>query len=329
MRYIIRLEVEAKMTEKAKLDLKKLFEESRYNEIVELLKDSKDPADIYARILACTYLGDDKRAIEIYDQDRDVLEKASLVQAGKVILAILLRLGNVGRARKEVEHFKEAPYVDQATEEWIDSLDGYIDEYLFKKSDYAKALTVSEIRNKLASSSLDDIVYAISLSQNSDYRGIDFLKLYEESLKARLNYDLAYAIIFEQLVLVGYDSELIFNFRGKKMFLNPKNLTSKERKAERLIYKAINEIKSAEKNVSVAGLAIQYMSNIFFFLIPDYLVEKDLASLEAASLIASSDEFKVDFHDDELFKSLQYDQNKVDDYLDLLYEFVLERNNVA
>ena len=98
-------------------DLKRLYEENKFNEILELESQIKEPQDLFLLISSCLSVGDGKKAMEILLHHRDALWDHNPVLTMKADLETRAILGQFDEAYKDMDYFQNKPYVSQEVEE--------------------------------------------------------------------------------------------------------------------------------------------------------------------------------------------------------------------
>ena len=119
-------------------ELEQLFNEGKYEDIVKVVKDSKEPFDLFFYISAEMGLLHIDEALHIVEENKKILEKDYLPFLIDVHTTLLSLKNDIVGLVMAKDYYKELPYHSQEVEEKIAHFDEVIEEEM---NDRIKAIT--------------------------------------------------------------------------------------------------------------------------------------------------------------------------------------------
>ena len=242
--------------------LKSLMDKKQYDLVIKLTENSTDRMHLFYRISAFLAMGKPLESLAIIENNREELEK-DLSILMKIHIEILCLLCMFDDAYKELERYKNLPYVSQQVEELLASLPIYIREEE-RKAFSSKEMEDEQVKVLLHSQDVDDAIVGLDIVRERD------IKNFLDDLKwAMVEHPSQSIRSFSLFVLVQkeFDGVVKFNHNGKIIEVNPKELTPP------FVGEPFNTIVkrlSIEFNdPSLGENAIQILSTHIMFIYPD------------------------------------------------------------
>ena len=260
--------------------LKSLMDKKQYDLVIKLTENSVDITYLFYRISAFLALGKPLESLAVIENNRDILEKDLSILI-KIHIEILCLLSRFDEAYKELERYKNLPYVSQQVEELLADLPQYIrDEE--RKAFSNKEMDDEQVRKLLRSKQLNDAIIALDIIRERD------INKYLEDLKwAMVNHQTQSIRSFSLFVLVQKKINGNFKFKhiDKVIDVNPSLLTPP------FVGEPFNTIVkrlSVEfKDPSVSENAIQILSTHIMFIYPEDIPYSEDEIVEALYQIST------------------------------------------
>ncbi len=261
-----------------------LFEEGKYEEVLELTKDSTLPKDIFIRISTYIEMGKREEALKTLLNNREALFKARPLMTMRADFELRFALNEFDEAYEDLDYFSNLPYVNQEVEEELRAAPKRIraeeKAYLLQGADHKKDLSVL-LKNK------DPYAVLGALSQIGN-KGI---KGHEEEIKdilaGTMHHDVK-AFALEVLVALGYSENVCFIDEGKARMIMPSELISP---FEEENYKSIREMLGCQRDTSLAETAIHILDEIALASYPDFPFKEGCPPFEMDALLALGQEY--------------------------------------
>ncbi len=261
-----------------------LFEKGKYEEVLELTKDSVLPKDIFIRISAYIETGKREEALKTLLKSREALFKARPIMTMRADFELRFALNQFDEAYEDLEYFSNLPYVSQEVEEELRASRKRIraeeKAYLLQGADHKKDLSVL-----LKSNDPYAVLGALSQIGNKGIKG------HEEEIKdilaGTMHHDVK-AFALEVLVALGYPENVCFIDDGKARMIRPSGLISP---FEEENYKSIRKMLGIQRNTSLAEIAIRILDEIALASYPDFPFKEGCPPFEMDALLALGEEY--------------------------------------
>lgn|SRR5574344_134243 len=296
--------------------IKDYFQKGDFVNVIKETSSSNDAEDLLFRILSFEALYKYDDALAEYYKNRSLVENWDLISSCKALVFLLVYFKKDNELTLEIEHFRDFPYINQETEEFMKNLDNYIihlKEYFSEsKEDVSENLT--NIKETLFNGNKDEQLYAIKKIYDLESQGISCLGVVSEYLKTKTNFDTNYSLLLDYAIFAKLPDKLIFKKQGKYFSIVPADYTSYLKVLSEELNNKIKYMNMTEKNVSI----IRYISVLarptFIYVLPEKLRTEDLDSLMAALVIEGSKLYGVDITTDDYLKNLVFTESKVNDF---------------
>ena len=238
-------------------NLKSLMDKKQYDLVIKLTENSTDRTYLFYRISAFLALGKADECLQVIENNREELEKDLSILV-KIHIEILCIVGRFEDAYKELERYKNLPYVSQQVEELLNELPKYIrDEE--RKAFSGREMSEEQVKKLLHSSEMNDVIIALDLVRERD------INKYLEDLKwLMVNHSLQSIRSFSLFVLVQKKVDGVFKFKhiDKIIEVNPKELIPPF--VGEPFNSLVKRLSVEFNNPSVGENAIQILSIIIF-----------------------------------------------------------------
>ena len=281
-------------------NLKTLFDKKEYNLIIKLTDGSNNPEDIMFRISSFSALGEDRKALEIMNEKRSLLEKANLPWLMKKEIFLLCVDYKYDEAREKIKYYENLPYYSQVAEETIKELPGIIRD--FERLEYGYGKKPKDISNYLLSNDTSLTVEGIKCIDNVNVK--EYALLINKVLKSfpkQSTRSVSLLLLAERKI----DYQFEFNKRGEIISVNPCKLEIPLNGDE--FQKICSKIAITYKDPSISSATTTVLVNFITYYYPDPVAIND-ELLEAAHSLACS------YLNMEYEPVLQVDSKKVEEY---------------
>ncbi len=261
-----------------------LFEEGKYEEVLELTKESKEPKDLFLRISTYIEMGKREEALSTLLENREALFKTRPLMTMRADFELRFALNQFDEAYEDLDYFSNLPYVGQEVEEALREAPKRIraeeKDYLLQGADHTKDLNVL-----LKSNDPYAVLGALSQIGNKKKEG------YEEEIKNILSGSMHHDVkIFalEVLVALGYPKNVCFIDGEKVRMVRPSELISP---FDEQNYKEIREHLRSLKDSSLAETSIHILDEIALASYPDFPFKEGLPPFEMDAVIMLGEEY--------------------------------------
>jgi hypothetical protein len=296
--------------------IKNLFEKGLFDEVISNTENSFDSEDLLFRILSLEALYRYDEALNNYYIHREAVENWDLISSCKALMFILIYFKKDDEIIKETEHFKNMPYVNQQTEEFMQKLNDYIKsikEYFYNSKDNNES-NLAQIKEALFNGNNEEQLYAIKKIFDLEAQGISCKVLVVDYLKTKSDFNTNYALLLEYAIFAKVQERLIFKKDGKYFSIIPMDYSAYLISINDLLHSKLEYMKMTEKNVSI----IRYISILarptFMYLLPEKIQENDIDNMLAALVIEGSKMYGADITEDDYLKNLNFSDKKVKEF---------------
>ena len=241
-------------------DLKKLLEQKKFDEVLELTRNSKESQELFFRLSALMALGKLKEAIECVENNRLALQD-NLPWLMRLHIELLCLDSRFDEAFDEVKYYENLPYDSQESEETLKLLPKIIREYENNKAHLA--MEKEDIIKGLVSNNSDDVLASLDALRDKD------LTPYYIFLQKLLTFYPKQAIrSFALLLLVqrAVNKTFKFNNMGEVIEVNPSTLTPPFVNND--FEKIVKRMEEEYKDPSITQNAITLLSSYLIYIYP-------------------------------------------------------------
>lgn len=281
--------------------------------------NTKNPDLILYRIIAYQALDKFEEAYKEYIKNRIIVEKKSLISSCKLFFILLFELKKTDNLIAEIEHFKDAPYVNQETEEFMQNLDKYVND-LKEYYNYHDDLTFDEdeLYRFFCSKNIDEQFYAISKLNNLANKGIVCTQIIINFFNNFPNYTLMHGMLIEYLVNTQCGLTVNFKKGSKYYSIRYEDYSSYFFKFKSEFGLLIDEFSKTEKNMSVIHYVLSVYLLLFLYIFPLQINEKDYDNFLAAMIKRSGQIYQINLNEDEFYNGLKKQDKKLDFFIEKL-----------
>ena len=241
--------------------LKSLMDRKEYELVIKLTDKTEDLNYLFYRISAFLALGRGEEALSVIKNNRQILE-SDLSLLMKIHIEILCLLNNFDEAYKELEHYKNLPYVSQEVEELLNDLPKYIRSQE-KNSLNSNGVSNDELKKRLQSSDQNTVLPALDLLRDRDINIFinDIQRILLDFPKQSIR---SFALLL--LVQKSLNRELKFNHMGEVITVNPSLLEPPFIGDE--FNSFVRELQKELKNPAANDNAVQILSSYIIYTYP-------------------------------------------------------------
>lgn len=241
-------------------DLRKLLEERKFQEVLDLTRKSTKSEELFFRLSAFMALGKLKEAIECIENNRVTLQD-NLPWLMRLHIELLCLDGRFDEAFDEVKYYENLPYDSQESEEVLKSLPKIIREYETSKSHLA--MEKEEIIKGLASKSSDDVLASLDALRDKDLTPYYiFLQKILTSFPKQAIRSFALLLLVQRAV----NKTFKFNNMGEVIDVNPSLL--KPPFVDDDFEKVVKRMQEEYKDPSITQNAISLLSSYLIYIYP-------------------------------------------------------------
>ena len=241
-------------------DLRKLLEQRKFEEVLELTKEAKKSEDLFFRLSALMALGKLKEAIECIEINRVALQD-NLPWLMRIHIELLCLDGRFDEAFDEVKYYENLPYDSQESEEMLKQLPKIIREYENSKAHLA--MEKEDIIKGLASDNSDDVLASLDALRDKDLTPYYiFLQKILTSYPKQAIRSFALLLLVQRTV----NKTFKFNHMGEIIEVNPSTLMPPFVDDE--FEKMIKRMEEEYKDPSITQNAISLLSSYLIYIYP-------------------------------------------------------------
>ena len=241
-------------------DLKKLLEQKKFDEVLELTRNSKESQELFFRLSALMALGKLKEAIECVENNRLALQD-NLPWLMRLHIELLCLDSRFDEAFDEVKYYENLPYDSQESEETLKLLPKIIREYENNKAHLA--MEKEDIIKGLVSNNSDDVLASLDALRDKDLTSyyIFLQKLLTSYPKQAIR---SFALLL--LVQRAVNKTFKFNNMGEVIEVNPSTLTPPFVNND--FEKIVKRMEEEYKDPSITQNAITLLSSYLIYIYP-------------------------------------------------------------
>jgi hypothetical protein len=241
-------------------DLRKLLEERKFQEVLDLTRKSTKSEELFFRLSAFMALGKLKEAIDCIEVNRVTLQD-NLPWLMRLHIELLCLDGRFDEAFDEVKYYENLPYDSQESEEVLKTLPKIIREYETSKSHLA--MEKEEIIKGLASKSSDDVLASLDALRDKDLTPYYiFLQKILTSFPKQAIRSFALLLLVQRAV----NKTFKFNNMGETIDVNPSLL--KPPFVDDDFEKVVKRMEEEYKDPSITQNAISLLSSYLIYIYP-------------------------------------------------------------
>lgn len=203
-------------------DLKKAFEEGRYDEIIEATSNSGDAKDLYFRLASFLALNKSDEAMAILEKNREKLFLSFPIETIKYDLSLRFLREEFEEAMEDYDLLANLPYQSQAVEEALRDAKRAICSAK-RASRLSKDMSLQEMREAFLSNDDYAIISLLERLQKDDFPAFEkeVLSLLRNDKISQLTR--TYALLY--LVGIRFEKEISFLREGQEIKAVPSSLT--------------------------------------------------------------------------------------------------------
>ena len=261
--------------------LKSLMDKKQYELVIKLTENSEDSTYLFYRISAFLALGQPLESLKVILEKRSILEKDLSILI-KVHIEILCILSKFDDAYKEMEYYKNLPYVSQQVEELLASLPNYIREEE-RKAYSGKEMSDEQVKKLLRSPEMNDAIIGLDI-----VREREISKFLEDLKWLMVNHHLQSIRSFSLFVLVqkGFSGTFKFKHIDKIIDVTPTELTPPF--VGEPFNSLVKRLSVELKDPALSENAIQILSTHIMYIYPDQIPYTNDEIIEALYQISST-----------------------------------------
>jgi hypothetical protein len=299
------------------------MENGRYTqeEIDKYIEDncnSSDPETVYDnfifRMHSERYFNS---AYKYYKDNQNTIDNFDLKDASYSFLLLLVTLKKDDEALDLVSYYQNLPYVNQETEEQLRDLN-HIVLNMIKQRDYVvnekNIKTVDYYKEKLGNAKNHaEITELVSeIAKNFDFFTADeVLEIFEFAYDKHQNNEKNASYFVFILIIYKSKKNVVLSKDGKVYSFIPIDKTEENNISMKVVNDVANDIRMSEKNMTVSSISRSYTDTIGFYIVPEFLTEKDKQNFEAAVLYVANSMAGEDYKLDPVYQSLTVDEEQM------------------
>jgi len=300
--------------------IKDFFQKGDYENVLKETTFSDDAEDLLYRVLSFEALCKYKDALQEYYKSRNLVENWDLISSCKALMFLLVYFRKDEELKRELEYFRDFPYINQETEEFMQNLDNYVIhlKQYFNDSNKNPTQGFEDIRDALFSDSNDEKLYAIKKIYDLKTQGISCLSIVSDYLKSTTNFNTYYALLLGYAILANLPDKILFRKQDKYYSIIPEEYNSYLKELTLKLNEKISYMNMTEKNISIVRYISILVKPTFIYMLPDKIANEDLDSLLAALVIHGSTLYCADITSDDYLKSLVFTDAKVKKFKEVI-----------
>lgn len=296
--------------------IKDLYIDGMYENIINQKIDYEDGEDILYYILSLEAIHKYEEALGTYYKYREIVENWDLISSSKALLYLLVYFKKFKLINDEIEYFRGLPYINQETEEYLNSMNEYVDQVVeyFNQSEPNKEANISMIKSMLYSSSKEEKLGAIKLLLDLDAQGVKSYDIVLDYLNSTAEFDMVYSILLEYAMYGGVTKRITFKKNGNYYSLIPSEYTTYVKTMESYISDELKYMGRTMKNISVYNYISILFRPSFLYTLPEKLDKNDLYCLLSVIVEECCKIFGVDPTQDNYFSELKFKPENLEKY---------------
>ncbi len=293
--------------------IKDLFANGMYEAILNQPINTNDGEDVLYKILSNEAIHKYDEALALYYENRKIVENWDLISSSKALLYLLVYFKKYDKISEEKEYFRNLPYINQQTEEYLNSMDEYVNQVIeyFNQSEPNKEANIDTIKTMLYSQSKEEKLQAIKLLLDLESQGVRCDEIVFDYLNSTVEFDSIYSILLEYSMFGKKDKRITFKKEGKYYSIIPSEYANYIKTMEDIISSKLKYMSGTMKNISVYNYVSILFRPAFIYLLPEKINEADLNCLLAAIIESACNIYGVDPNEDNYYNELKFDQKKI------------------
>ncbi len=261
-------------------DLLELYKQGKY---LEVIQNADGVSDFNAKFLKVrSYYALDRfvEALNEYKNNEEILTKSNFAESIRLYVDILVKLNyDLPQILIQLGPYYDYPNLNLEVKDLLLNLEQYVRGRikLEENSDVEPGDILYDdetLFGLLESKNPTDIFDALSYIRSmfgADDRIVIFVDKIREILKSRTVFDLTYAILFNQLVLVGDGDYYLFNKNGHYYNVSPLSLSHKLEESNKYLDKCLALLEKYERDIVIKECATRLLLMGYVYLTPEFL----------------------------------------------------------
>lgn len=293
--------------------IKDLFINGMYESILNQKIDEKDGEDILYKILSFEAIHKYNEALDLYYENRKIVENWDLISSSKALLYLLVYFKKFDKISEEEEYFRNLPYVNQQTEEYLNSMDAYVNQVIeyFNQNEPNKEININTIKSMLYGSTKEEKLEAIKQLLDLESQGVRCDEVVCDYLTSTIKFDSIFSILLEYAMLGRMNKRITFKKDTIYYSIIPSEYTLYMQTMESIISSDLKYLSRTMKNISVYNYVSILYRPAFIYLLPEKIEKDDLQCLLAAIIENACDVYGLDPKEDNCYQELKINTEKM------------------
>ena len=293
--------------------IKDLFINGMYESILNQKIDEKDGEDILYKILSFEAIHKYNEALDLYYENRKIVENWDLISSSKALLYLLVYFKKFDKISEEEEYFRNLPYVNQQTEEYLNSMDAYVNQVIeyFNQNKPNKEININTIKSMLYGSTKEEKLEAIKQLLDLESQGVRCDEVVYDYLTSTIKFDSIFSILLEYAMLGKMNKRITFKKDTIYYSIIPSEYTLYMQTMESIISSDLKYLSRTMKNISVYNYVSILYRPAFIYLLPEKIEKDDLQCLLAAIIENACDVYGLDPKEDNCYQELKINTEKM------------------
>ncbi len=293
--------------------IKDLFINGMYESILNQKIDEKDGEDILYKILSFEAIHKYNEALDLYYENRKIVENWDLISSSKALLYLLVYFKKFDKISEEEEYFRNLPYVNQQTEEYLNSMDAYVNQVIeyFNQNEPNKEININTIKSMLYGSTKEEKLEAIKQLLDLESQGVRCDEVVYDYLTSTIKFDSIFSILLEYAMLGRMNKRITFKKDTIYYSIIPSEYTLYMQTMESIISSDLKYLSRTMKNISVYNYVSILYRPAFIYLLPEKIEKDDLQCLLAAIIENACDVYGLDPKEDNCYQELKINTEKM------------------
>lgn len=266
------------------IDLLELYKQGKYEEVIEQSKDVNDFNAIFLRIRSYFALNRYVEALNDYKTHESIILKGNFVEAIKLYISILIKLNyDVAQILLQIGPYYEYPSLSKESQDFLMNIREFIESESSKSIstktsdiEYDDKTLISMLEGNNAVDMLQALAY-IKLMYENDEKLTYYFDVIKKHLHSLIKFDLHYAILFNQLILIGDDDSYLFVKDGIYYQMSPKSCVDKLNKSNSFLTKCFKQLDENKKDIVINECLTRIFFMSYVYLAPTFLATDEEA----------------------------------------------------
>ena len=293
--------------------IKDLFINGMYESILNQKINENDGEDILYKILSFEAIHKYEEALDLYYENRKIVENWDLISSSKALLYLLVYFKKFDKINEEKEYFRNLPYVNQQTEEYLNSMDTYVNQVIeyFNQNEPDKETNINTIKSMLYGNTKEEKLDAIKQLLDLESQGVRCDDIVYDYLTSTLKFDSIYSILLEYAMLGKMNKRITFKKNDVYYSIIPSEYASYMHSMEEAISNDLKYLSRTMKNISVFNYISILYRPAFIYLLPEKIEKDDLQCLLAAIIEDACEIYGLKPEDDNCYQELKINTDKM------------------